>query len=238
MEQVVRRHEALRTRFVTIAGEPEQVIAQPDEVSLPLRLIDLSDLESDAATARLHELGAEAAMTPFDIRTGPLLRITLVRLSAEQHVLMTVIHHIVADGWSIAVMTRELSTFYRALLEGKEADLPPLPVQYADFALWQQEWLRGATLERQLSYWREQLAGLTPLELPTDRPRPALQSFAGGSIDFELPADLTAGLEALSQREGVTLYMVLVATFQGTAAPLQWASRYRDRVANRKPDTT
>jgi len=205
---LVARHEALRTVFATDQALPVQVILPPGPVDLPLE--DLSD-EVDpmaAAGARLAVLAAE----PFDLARGPLLRARVIRLGPEDHLAALVLHHIVSDGWSLGVFLRELAALYEAALAGRAADLPPLPLQYGDYAAWQRAHLQGPELERQLAYWRSRLAGMPDrLALPTDRPRPAVQSHAGAVMPFDLPAGLTRALEALARRTGTSLHMVLVA---------------------------
>ncbi|HEU4326188.1 MAG TPA: amino acid adenylation domain-containing protein [Roseiflexaceae bacterium] len=203
---LVERHESLRTTFGFADGAPAQLIAEQQEI--PLRVIPLGP---DGVWERAAE--AEAAL-PFDLHAGPLLRVALLRRDATDHVLVATMHHIVSDGWSVGVLLRELSELYAAALSGRPAPLPPPALQYADFAHWQREWLQGAALERQLAYWRRQLAAPTVLQLPTDAPRPAVQTFAGAVERFVLPAALTADLRALARREQVTLAALLLAAFQ------------------------
>jgi amino acid adenylation domain-containing protein len=210
--EVVRRHESLRTRFEVVEGEPVQIIEAPGPVRLAVT--DLSGL-GEAGEAEAKRLAGEEARQAFDLRRGPLLRLRLLRLSEEKHVLLVTMHHIVSDGWSIGLLIREVAVLYESYLRGEEAALPELPVQYGDYAVWQREWLQGGVLEEQLSYWREQLQGAAGvLELPADRPRPAVQGYSGGNVAVELGEELTAGLKALSRREGVTLFMTLLAGFQ------------------------
>jgi amino acid adenylation domain-containing protein/FkbM family methyltransferase/non-ribosomal peptide synthase protein (TIGR01720 family) len=208
--EVVRRHEVLRTRFVTEAGEPQQVISPNWEVALPV--LDLS--ESPERERAASEWAAREAAQPFVLSEGPLLRLGLARLSEEEHVLAVTMHHIISDGWSVGVLIREVSALYEAFSRGEESPLAELPVQYGDFAVWQRDWLQGDVLSQQLSYWRNQLAGLVPLELPTDRPRPAVPSHAGAVQSFDLSAELTAELKTVSRQSGVTLFMTLLAAFQ------------------------
>ncbi|MCH7346007.1 condensation domain-containing protein, partial [Pelomonas sp. CA6] len=165
------------------------------------------------------------AEQPFDLAQGPLIRGRLLHLSAREHVLLLTLHHIVADGWSLGVLMRELDLLYRAYAhEGMDPSEDPLPapaLQYADYTLWQRQWLSGALLQQQLAYWRERLAGAPALTtLPGDRPRPALQDYRGASLAIELDAELTAGLKALSQRHGTTLYMTLLAGWAALVARL------------------
>ncbi|MDL2082277.1 condensation domain-containing protein, partial [Streptomyces sp. GXMU-J15] len=210
---LVARHEVLRTRFVIGAGgEPVQIVDEPGPVRI--RLIDLSGVhDPQARETRVRETADAEALKPFDLAADALLRVCLVRVSDEDHVLVLAMHHIVSDGWSIGVLTRELGELYAAAVEERDAKLPELPVQYADFAIWQRQWLQGDVLQRQLGYWRNQLAGLEPLELPTDHPRPAERTGKGASVEFDLPGDLTAGLRAVAAGTGTSLYMVLLAAF-------------------------
>ena len=164
--------------------------------------------------AKARELATEEASRPFDFVTGPLLRATLLRLSPEDRVLLLTMHHIVSDGWSMGILYRELSVLYEAFLKGKPSPLSELPIQYADFAVWQREWLQGKKLEEQLTFWKERLRDITTLELPTDHPRPSMQTFHGATHAVEFPQDLTETLQGLSRRKGVTLFMTLLAAFQ------------------------
>ncbi len=209
--EIVARHESLRTTFVSHQGRPVQVIAPPGPWGWAVT--DLAHLEEPEAEAR-RRVAAEATR-PFDLEEGPLLRAGLLRLGEEDHVLMLTLHHIVADGWSAGVLARELSALYRAFVEGRPSPLPPLPVQYADFALWQRRSLAGKPLAAQLAYWRSQLCGAPPaLELPTDRPRPPELAYRGASLRFRLSSEVSQALGALSRRQGVTLFMTLLGAFQ------------------------
>jgi non-ribosomal peptide synthetase component F len=211
--EIVRRHEALRTTFAEVDGSPVQVIAPFGGFVVPVE--NLSELsEADRETA-VNQRARDEAARPFDLAAGPLFRAALLRLGGEDHVLLLSMHHIVSDGWSMGVLSREFSALYAAYREGRESPLPALPVQYADYAVWQREHLRGELLERQLSYWRERLAGAPELlELPTDHPRPAVQTFRGAIERFELPGELLERLRALVRSEGATLYMGVLAAFQ------------------------
>ena len=205
--EVVRRHEALRTTFGERDGQPVQVITPAGP---PPRIpeIDLSGLSEPEAAARA--LALAEARTPFDLARGPLLRLALLRLGERDHVLLINLHHIVSDGWSLGVLLREIA----ALWAGGPGALPDLPVQYADFAVWQREWLRGEVLEAQLAYWRERLAGAPRvLDLPLDHPRPALQTFRGESKAFTLPPRLSEALREVCRQEGATPFMVLMAAW-------------------------
>jgi amino acid adenylation domain-containing protein len=214
LSEIVRRHEALRTVFAQADGSPVQVIAPFGGFALPVE--DLSALgETDREAAVRRRAGEEAAR-PFDLAAGPLFRAALLRLGAEEHVLLLSMHHIVSDGWSMGVLFRELSALYGAYREGGESPLPELAVQYADHAVWQREQLAGEVLDRQLAYWKERLAGAPELlELPTDHPRPAVQTYRGATVPAELSSiELLERLQALGRSEGATLYMVLLGAFQ------------------------
>ncbi|MCP4662547.1 MAG: AMP-binding protein, partial [bacterium] len=211
--EVVRRHEVLRTTFAAEAGEPRQVIAE--QLHLPLPVVDLDRLAAEDRRLETERLAAAEARRPFDLKVGPLIRFTLVRLTAGEQVVMATMHHIVSDGWSMGVFLRELTVLGDAFARGASSPLAELPVQYADFAHWQRRWLAGEVLDTQLGYWREQLAGAPPhLELPTDRPRPAVQTFRGRLLGTALPEPLSGALARLSREQGVTLYMTLLAAFK------------------------
>jgi amino acid adenylation domain-containing protein len=210
--ELVRRHEVLRTRFEVEHALPMQVIAP--ELKLRLEVEDLGALPVEEREAEARQRAQEEAALSFDLERGPLLRARLLRLGEAEHWLLLTLHHIVTDGWSSGILRRELSVLYEAFREGKPTPLPELPVQYADYAVWQREWLRGEVLEEQLSYWKHALADLPVLELPTDRPRPAVASNRGGRLGFELGEDLTRALKELGRREGATLFMTLLAAFQ------------------------
>jgi len=211
--EIVRHHEVLRTTFQTVEGRPVQVISQTLVPTLPRE--DLRELPAhEREKAALH-LATEEAQRPFDLARGPLLRATLLHMGERDHVLLFTMHHIISDFWSRSVLMQEFATLYAALTAGKPSPLPDLSVQYADFAAWQRQWLQGEVLEKQLAYWKQQLAGSPPvLELPTDRPRPAVQTFRGADQLLALPKDLSDALRDLSRREGVTLFMTLLAAFQ------------------------
>ncbi|HEU4557526.1 MAG TPA: amino acid adenylation domain-containing protein, partial [Longimicrobium sp.] len=210
--ELVRRHEALRTTFRPVEQGAVQVVHPPAPARLPV--LDLTGLAPQDREDEARRLVREDAARPFDLEHGPLLRVTLLRLGDEEHVLLLTMHHIVSDGWSMGVLFRELFTLYGSLSRPSDAPgsaslLPPLAVQYADFAVWQRGWLRGEVLQRQLDWWRERLGGAPPaLELPTDRPRPAVASSRGSAHGFRVPAEITRGLRSLARREGATLYMV------------------------------
>jgi amino acid adenylation domain-containing protein len=211
-DHLVARHETLRTTFSERDGLPVQVISAPSQFTLPVT--DLSHLPVAERETEVRRLYDEEVATPFDLTAGPLLRMKLLRLTEDEHVLLLTMHHIVSDGWSMGVLVRETARLYEAYASGEEPALEALAIQYADFAVWQRQWLRDEALERQLGYWRERLRGAPPvLELPTDFPRPAKHSHHGETHAFELPADLMGGLRALSRQEGVTLFMTLLAVF-------------------------
>ena len=209
LDAVVLRHEALRTRFVAHDGQPVQVIAPAVPVPLPFEVLPADSALEMARWARRE------SRCPFDLSKGLLLRARLLQVAPDDHTLLLSLHHIASDGWSLRLMFQELSALYGAYAAGQPSPLPPLPVQYADFALWQHGWLEGEVLARQLAYWKEQLGGELPaLALPSDKPRPAVRTQAGRRHGLALPAELTDALKRLAQREGVTLYMVLLAAFQ------------------------
>jgi len=217
LNEVVRRHEVLRTTFSTSEGKPVQVIAPELRLSLPVK--DLSHVRQEEREDEALRWAQEEARHSFDLAQGPLVRARLLKLGDEDHLAVLTMHHIVADGWSVEVLIRELATLYAAHLSTPyslpPASLAPLPIQYADFAHWQRNWLQGEVLERQLSYWKDQLGDSPPmLDLPADRPRPAVQSWRGATESFTLPSGLSDQLKTLSREEGVTLFMTLLAAFQ------------------------
>jgi amino acid adenylation domain-containing protein len=218
LTEIVARHEVLRTTFTAGDGDGDGLPVQlvhPAPSSWPLPITDLSHLPLSERESETKRLIAQDAAQPFDLENGPLLRTSLLRLGETEHVLLLSMHHIVSDGWSMAVLIREATTLYQAYSEGRDAALPKLPIQYADFAAWQREWLQDAVLDEQLGYWRTQLEGAPPaLELPTDRPRPALVSYRGGREDFVVSAEVTQRLQELSRQEGATLFMTLLAAFK------------------------
>src|SRR5690349_18248453 len=211
INEIVRRHEALRTVFDQVDGEPVQVVLP--EMTLPLDVVDLRTIDKESQNAELTRLAAELAQRPFDLASGPLLRTTLLRRGPEDNVFLLVIHHIVSDGWSLGVFWRELVALYNAFYVSRLSPLPELPIQYADFAVWQRDRLRGESLDALLSYWRKQLDGMPTLQLPTDRPRPAVPTYRGAFHEISIPRPLNDGLRALAQREGATLFMTLFAVF-------------------------
>ncbi|GAA1642664.1 hypothetical protein GCM10009764_75670 [Nocardia ninae] len=214
IEEVVARHAVLRTVIRSEAGEPYQAIrpAAPPVFSVA----DVS-AESDPVAAAQALLRREIR-APFDLGEGPLLRSWLIRLGEDDQVLMLTMHHIVTDGWSIGVLLRELTVLYEAFRAGQPSPLPPLPMQYADFAVWQREWLSGEVFDEQLAYWRDRLSGLAAMELPVDRVRPAVPTYEGGSHHFIVPEPLTARLRQLSRERRMSLFMTLLAAFQAMLA--------------------
>ncbi|HST60880.1 MAG TPA: amino acid adenylation domain-containing protein, partial [Longimicrobium sp.] len=213
LDEIVARHESLRTRFAGVAGEPVQVIESSG--SAALAEVDLRALPEDAREREVRALAAAEAARPFDLAAGPLLRSTLLRLGADDHALLFTMHHVVSDGWSLGVLVREVAALYDAFARGLSSPLAPLPVQYADYAVWQRAWLTGDVLDAQLAYWRGTLAGAPPvLELPTDRPRPAVPGARGATHAFALPDETARALRALCRESGATLYMGLLAGLQ------------------------
>ena len=213
LREIVDRHEVLRTTFSMSGNEPAQIVGA-DSSSFALLVADLSSFPADSREQEAHRLAQEEARRPMDLVHGPLFRITLLRLNHTDHILLFTLHHIIFDGWSRRVFVRELAAIYEAFLQGKPSPLPVLPLQYADYAVWQRENLRGATLDRHLTYWRKQLEAVpSHLELPTDRPRPATQSFAGALCKWQIPASLVTQLTALSRAAGTTLFMTLLGAF-------------------------
>jgi len=213
LNELVKRHEVLRTAFKTINGQPVQAIASNLELKiLEIDLRSLPETERDREVKRL--IAAEAKLA-FDLSQAPLLRAKLLHLSDSNWVLLLSTHHIIFDGWSMGIFIQELATFYQAFSTGKPSPLPELSVQYADFASWQRQWLQGEVLETQLAYWKKQLGGnLSVLNLPTDRPRSAVQTFRGAVHEFTIPKAIAEEMTQLSQREKATLFMVLLAAFK------------------------
>jgi non-ribosomal peptide synthetase component F/thioesterase domain-containing protein/acyl carrier protein len=213
LREIARRHEVFRTAFITVEGKPEPVIAA--DLDLQLAVIDLTARPDSLRETEARRLIKEEALRPFDLACGPLIRTGLIRLSEQESIFLLTMHHIISDGWSVVLFFQELSALHRAFAGGHESSLAELSIQYADYAAWQREWLRGEVLERQLSYWKNQLSGELPvLELPTDRPRPAMQTYPGARAGLTLSRELSQALVALSQREGVTLFMTLLAGFK------------------------
>ncbi|NOT58294.1 MAG: amino acid adenylation domain-containing protein, partial [Deltaproteobacteria bacterium] len=213
LNEVVGRHEALRTTFAMVDGQPVQLIVPIPLLTLPV--IDLRALPETERETEVQRLVTAEAQRPFDLAHGSLVRVTLLRLDAEEYVGLLTMHHIVSDGWSTGILIREMAVLYHAFSSGGSSPLPALPIQYADFAHWQRQWLQGEVLETQLAYWKAQLVEAPPfLEVPTDHPRPAVQTFRGAHQSVVLPATLTEGFKVLSRQEGVTLFMTLLAAFK------------------------
>ena len=213
LKEIARRHEVFRTTFITVEGKPQPVFTA--DLDLRLAVIDLTTLREPERELEARRLIKEEAQRPFDLALGPLIRTGLIRLSEQESIFLLTMHHIISDGWSIVLFFQELSALHRAFANGHDSPLAELSIQYADYAAWQREWLRGEVLERQLSYWKKQLSGELPvLELPTDRPRPAIQTYPGARAGLALSRELSHALVALSQREGVTLFMTLLAGFK------------------------
>ncbi|MFN2416716.1 MAG: amino acid adenylation domain-containing protein [Pyrinomonadaceae bacterium] len=212
LNEVVRRHDMLRTSFKTVEGEPVQVVSP--SLFVPLPVTDLSSLPDDEREAKALRLSEEEAARPFDLAAGTPLRAQLLRLGEREHVFLLTLHHIVADGWSMGLLVQEVAALYEAFTGGDASPLPELSIQYADFAQWQRRRLAEGVLERDLAYWERQLAGAPDmLTLPTDRPRPPVQSHRGATFEFALSPELTAALKELSRGEGATLFMTLLAGF-------------------------
>jgi amino acid adenylation domain len=213
LNEMVRRHEVLRTTFHSSDGQPVQVIAPVLKVNL--QRIDLTHMPAQARELETYRLATEEALRPFDLEQGPLLRTTLLRLAPMDHTLLLSLHHIIADGWSITIVWRELAALYEHYNSGRALVLPELPIQYADFAQWQRDYLRGEVLEKHLAFWRKQLTGApTVLALPTDRPRPIIQRYAGAVEWWSVSDQVAQGLKTLSEQEGATLFMTLLAAFK------------------------
>ena len=210
---LVRRHESLRTVFPDRGGEPAQVIL--DEMPVPVPVTDLRGVPAELREAELRRLAAEEAARPFDLAAGPLVRAAALRLDEREWAVMFTMHHVVSDGLSTMLLMRDVAELYGAMEAGREPALPPLAVQYADYAVWQRGWLEGGVMEEQMGWWREQLAGAPPLlELPVDRPRPAVPSVRGGAVPFSLSEPATRALRALALAEGATMFMALIAAWQ------------------------
>lgn len=211
--EVVNRHEIMRTIFPVISGKPVQQISEAEPFALPV--VDLRELPPDLRNVIAERMARAEARRPFNLERGPLVRAVLLRLSNEDHTLVITMHHIISDGWSNRILFREMAFLYEAFCAGKPSPLPPLPIQYADFACWQRESLKGGALEKHLSYWRQNLGGTLPvLELPTDRPRAPVQKFNGARESITLPSSLAQSLRGLSAREGATLFITLLSAYK------------------------
>lgn len=235
--EIIRRHEVLRTTFTIVDEEPVQVVGPVFD--LPLPMVDLEGLNHTEQEACALELSTQHAMAPFDLLRGPLLRASLLRINEREHILLAAMHHIASDGWSLGLLIREVAALYEAFSQGRSSPLPELAVQYADFARWQREWLSGARLKEKLNYWKQQLAEAPLLTLPTDRPRPSVQSFEGAKCSLVLSESLFAALKELSRQTGATLFMTMLAGFHALLHRYAQQARILTGipVANRKPDT-
>jgi hypothetical protein len=209
---LIERHEGLRTTFHERQGQLYQVIDSRGRVDIAL--IDLQALSPDRREMAVRELSEQETLLPFDLSKGPLLRCRMVRLTEQTHWVRLNMHHIISDGWSMGIFVRELTSLYRAHIDGEASLLAPLPIQYADYAYWQRQWLQGDVLKEQVRYWTHQLSGAHALELPADYPRPRVRSHQGARYRFESDAALAQALERLSRQEGATLFMTLLAAFQ------------------------
>jgi amino acid adenylation domain-containing protein len=213
LDEVTRRHETLRTVFAADDGDPAQVILPHSSRELPI--VDLRDLNTSERDAEVERMAREEAERPFDLAHGPLLRAKLLRLRDDEHVFLLTMHHIISDGWSMNILVRELAAAYDSMSAGRAPMLPELPIQYADFALWQHEWLQRERMEAHLSYWKRQLGGSPPvLELPASRPRPAIQTFQGRYQNYELSQSLTNALKSLAKDEGVSIFVLMLTAFK------------------------
>jgi amino acid adenylation domain-containing protein len=215
---IVERHSSLRTVFVSVGGEARQRVLAAGAVSVPCPVLDLSGMAKAEREARARTLVEEETRRPFDLTRGPLLRVLALDMggsgATREHIVVFTMHHIVSDGWSGEILVREFTAFYEARLAGRAAELPPLPIQYVDYAVWQRDWLSGDVIEKQLAFWRDALADARfTLDLPTDRPRPTVQDNAGRTVKFAVPATLAEGLRQLSRQHGATLYMTLLSAF-------------------------
>jgi amino acid adenylation domain-containing protein len=209
INEIVRRHEVLRTKFEVEAGVPVQVIDEWSPQQLDVQ--DLTTLPSEVREEEVRRIATEEAEAGFDLSRGPLLRVKVLKLEEEQQVLLYTMHHIVSDGWSMRILVGEVDALYQAYSAGEPSPLDELSIQYADFAVWQRTWLQGEVLERQIQYWREQLQGLEPLALPTDHPRPTKASYRGSTVPISISGEVASKLVELSRQEGVTLFMTLLA---------------------------
>ncbi|MEB3357176.1 MAG: amino acid adenylation domain-containing protein [Synechococcales bacterium] len=213
LNALVQRHEALRTRFIVVDGQPVQEIVA--SVPVPIEHRDLRRYSPPEQEAEVRQQAIQSAQTRFNLTQAPLLRVALLQLGDTESVVLLTLHHIIADGWSLEVLLQELGLFYRAYLTGGTAPLPPLPIQYGDFAVWQRQWLQGEVLERQLGYWRQQLSGTLPvLQLPTDFPRSRVQTFRGAVENFTLSTELSDRLKSLAQQQSTTLFVTLLTAFK------------------------
>jgi amino acid adenylation domain-containing protein/non-ribosomal peptide synthase protein (TIGR01720 family) len=213
VREIIQRHETLRTNFQMVEGKAVQIIHPLSLVNYHLSIKDLQALPTEKQTTEVERMATEEAQRPFDLKQDILLRTSLLKLQQNEHVLLVAIHHIVTDGWSMGILIQELSALYEAFSTGNPSPLPELPIQYIDFVHWQREWLSGGLLDKQLSYWKQQLLDAPPIvEIPMDHPRPPIYTFKGAAEDFEISPELTQQLKLLSQQAGVTLFMTSLAT--------------------------
>jgi hypothetical protein len=208
--EITRRHETLRTTFRVIDVRPVQIIGQAEPVKVPM--VDLRELSEDRCETQMARMAKKESLRPFDLARDRLLRVTLLRPGDQEHVVLLTMHHIITDGWSMSVLIKEMAALYEAFLSGRPSPLPELPIQYADYSVWQRGWLRGQVLEDHLEYWKQQLGDeLAASEIATDRPRPPVQTSWGEAEPIAFPLEMLEGLQTLSRREGVTLYMTLLS---------------------------
>jgi len=225
LRAVVQRHESLRTVFESVDGQAQQVVLS--DVNVDLRFLDLSSVSDDRRDAEALRLASNEAKKPFDLTEGPLFRALLIKLHANEHLLVLALHHIITDGWSIAILFRELTKSYEAFVQGLQPALPELPVQYVEYSNWQRENLTPDILAKHVQYWKQKLAGApTVLELPTDHPRPTTHSWRGGTEEFVFGPETLARLKSLAQEEGATPFMVSIAAFQA----LLWRYTMQDSI--------
>src|SRR4051794_5011814 len=212
LTELVRHHEILRTVYTVIDGTPMQVVR--DEAAVELRFVDLSALDADVRDAELHRVLNEESQSAFDLEHGPVIRPTVIRLAPEEHVFMLVLHHVATDGYSRAVLFKDLTLLYQAIAAGRLSPLRPLPIQYADYAVWHRRWLEGGVADAQLSYWTERLAGApSRLDLPTDHARPPVRSYRGNQMSVLLDIPTREGLRAAARAQDGTLFAGLLAVF-------------------------
>src|SRR5579872_468336 len=213
VQEIVRRHEVLRTVFPTVDGEPAQAVLP--EIDSILEVMDLTSMVREERETRAHAITYKEWTRSFDLAHGPLIRVVVLRLAEDEHWLLLTTHHIIFDGWSVGLFGHELAELYEAFSSGKPSPLPELPIQYADFALWQRESVKGKVLQEQIDYWKGKIEGAPDiLKLPTDRPRPAVQKFRGGYSSFTFSSELSKSLHALAGKERTTLFAVLMSAFQ------------------------
>ena len=213
LNEIINRHETLRTTFDTVDDEPSQIVHPFRERTFPL--IDITDVPPEQLNARIYNLARREAATPFNLRTGPLLRVTFIKAADDDHVILFTMHHIISDGWSMGVFVSEITALYDAFSKNRPSPLPPLDIQYGDFAEWQQEYIAGDVLEKQLDFWKSYLGGSLPiLELPADKPRPTVQTMVGANAEIMVPEEIASAFKDMSRRAGVTMFMSLIAAFK------------------------